>query len=632
MAEDYGTTYQAAGLRWTRWPTRHNPTEDEVSRFVTTFSAGLDAAYQLVRQWNEQREQAIGLERQDPARYGWESPSMELVRALLAGTYKDATGRIHTADDILFLGGNRSGKTTGGAKLVNERLLSKQGAVARCWSQNEQKSIDDQQPVLHQFLPPRLRPIKKLAGDQWTKISYNRATGFSENIYVLPNRASCRLYTYRGWEQDRSLAEGGEVDAQWFDELVPADLLATARFRTASRRGWNLVTFTPVQGYTEAVAQYLEGATVIETIPARAVRWIWPTPWLPERRREWAEWLLPEDRELYPGCPKGHVPLVLESSTPGRYVVTFPTPFNPYNPLEEVVKRAQSGGLEFQLERLFGIPTKRVQRVFPRFDPKVHVVPSERIPAEGTNYLFVDPHGRRNWFMLWIRIALDGRWYVYREWPDHHRFGEWALPGGEDKPDGRIGPAQRVGGGRSFTEYKRLILQAEGWKADEDGRVLRPEGRNRLRRSAAVPEGAEAVYQRFLDPRPAGTKVAGDEAQRTMLEVLADPTVDASGVELVPGLDCEAAPACPVRDEASLQFLNDMLAYDPERAIGADNFPRLLFSASCRNAIAAVQMWTGADGEDGACKDPIDCLRAAAKARIDHVDPAKLRPVAGFSY
>jgi len=306
-------------------------------------------------------------------------------------------------------------------------------------------------------------------------------------------------------------------------------------------------------------------------------------------------------------------------------VVIFPTSYNPYSPLDEVVKRARSGTLEFQLERLYGIPTKRVQRVFPRFNPAVHVIPSERIPEQGTNYLFVDPHGRRNWFMVWIRIAVDGRWYVYREWPDMQRFGEWAVPGGEDRPDGRIGPAQRSGGGRSFAEYKRLILLAEGWQLDDMGRVVRPA-------KGAGSRGVEVLLDRFLDPRPAGTRVAGDDQQRTMREVLADPTVDGSGRETVPGLDFQPAPACPVKDEPSLQFLNDMLSYDPDQPIGPDNYPRLLFGAGCGNTIAAVQMWTGADGEDGACKDPIDCLRGAAKARVDHVDPAKLTPRAGYAY
>lgn len=622
---EHGETYKAGGMSWTFWPTRHNPTEQEISDFVRGWSKGIEAGYEIIRQWHDRREMEIQHEIMDPLVNGWEAPSMVIVRQLLDGTWKDASGRLHKADDILFLGGNRSGKTTGGAKLVNQRVMSKPDGVARCWSQNEQKSIDDQQPVLHHFLPPRLRPIKKLPGDQYTKISYNRATGFSENIYVLPNRSSVRLYTYRGWEQDRSLAEGGEVDAQWFDELVPSELLTTARFRTASRRGWNLVTFTPVDGYTEAVAQYLEGGSVLLTIPARKVLWVWPTPWRPEYARVDGEWLLPEDRELYPGCPKGHVPLVIQSAHEGRYVVIFPTAFNPYSPLDEVVKRARSGTFEFQLERLYGIPTKRVQRVFPRFNPTVHVIPSERIPDQGTNYLFVDPHGRRNWFMMWIRIATDGRWYVYREWPDLQRFGEWAVPGGEDRPDGRIGPAQRSGGGRSFTEYKRQILLSEGWVLEEGGRVVRPGRTNQGR-------GPEVMLDRFLDPRPAGTRVAGDEQQRTMLEVLADPSLDGFGCELVPGLDFQPAPACAVKDEASLQFLNDLLNYDPDQPIGPDNYPRLLFSAACGNTIQAVQMWTGADGEDGACKDPIDCLRGAAKARVEHIDSAKYTPRAGCTY
>jgi hypothetical protein len=117
-----------------------------------------------------------------------------------------------------------------------------------------------------------------------------------------------------------------------------------------------------------------------------------------------------------------------------------------------------------------------------------------------------------------------------------------------------------------------------------------------------------------------------------MLEVLGDPTLDPGGRETVPGLDFLPAPACSVKDEVSLQFLNDLLSFDPERPVDADNYPRLLFSSACGNTIAAVQMWTGSDGEDGACKDPIDCLRGAAKARVDFVNAKQMTPRTGYSY
>jgi len=602
---------RVAGLEWSPWPTQAMPTDDAVRQFIARHPGGPQAAVDVIMQWHDKREELIAREQHDPLQYGWEPPPMRIVRALVEGTYVDPKGVRHKANDVLLLGGNGSGKTDIGAKLVVETMIRTPKVEVRAFSQNETTSINYQQPPMHKYVPPQLRKMKKHGGV--TKISYSVATGFSERVFVFPNHSKCLLFTYKGWEQDKTSAEGGEARLVVNDEPPPAELVRTQRFRAHKANGFVLSTFTPVNGYTETVADYLDGSTVLEQIPVRRVVWQWPTPWAPKEQWTWGDWLLPQQRIYVEGCPPGYVPYVLRSAVEGRYVVVCPTVMNPYlTGLEAIVKSALSGVTEFALERLWGWPTKRALRVFPRFDAAVHVVPSEKVPAEGTRYLLGDPHGRRNWFLLWLMVDPANRWWFYREWPGPD-LGEWAVPG--DKPDGRPGPAQRAAGGKSFSDYKRLILAAEGWRLDgESGRMLRDRA------------AAEEIFERLLDPRPAGIRNTGEDGSQTMLEVLREATTDASGRELLPGMDFEAGPASQVKDELGLSFINDMLAHDDATP------PRLMVSAECRNLIYAFLTWTGADGEDGATKDPIDCVRMAAKRPCEYYAPGAFGSVGGGSY
>lgn len=58
------------------------------------------------------------------------------------------------------------------------------------------------------------------------------------------------------------------------------------------------------------------------------------------------------------------------------------------------------------------------QRVYPEFDPDLHVIPDERIPRRGCRYFALDPHPRTPHAMLWLLIDRWNDWYVYREyWP-----------------------------------------------------------------------------------------------------------------------------------------------------------------------------------------------------------------------
>ena len=606
-------------LSWTPWPTIPLPTEALLRKWVADPARGPD----FIEAYHQARETRINAERTDPLQHGWDTPPMRVVRALLKGEYVPGMiGRsvapvgwtCTPANDILELGGNGSGKTWSLARLTLETLTQKPGREVRVWSQNEVTSRRYQQPPLFAHLPPHLRPLKKLG--QRTKISYTEATGFSESVFtfeisenVNDRPCVCLIQTYKGWEQDKKSAEGGECDLIWWDEEAPSDLIDTLRFRTHKRGGVMVGSFTPVAGYTETVAQYLEGGTILETVPAADVDWQFgAVEWA------WGKRLFPEDKPLVPGCPPGEVPLVLQSG-PGlgrRFVVLFPTPFNPFTNVQAIIAAAMGKTTEYALERIWGWPTKRAQKAFPRFST-AHIIPPERVPSPSslTIRCFVDPHGDRNWFMLWIGVDAEGNKYVLREWPGED-VGEWALPG--SKPDGKVGPAQRDGAGRGFNDYKRVVYEQEGWLLDPS-EGLRP-GPNAWR-----------VVERYMDPRPAGTSVlTQDTGDWNYITHLSVPLTDGFTVP-IPGVEFLPAPACMIQE--GTQIINDWLSegWNADKPVDPLNHPRFFVSSACANLIYALRTWTGADGEKGATKDPIDCLKWAAKLTLEWYDPAK--PVGG---
>jgi hypothetical protein len=609
---------------WTVWPTAPLPSLEWI------IAQGRARGPAWVNEFHRKREEAIAREAHDPLIYGWEQPPVKIIRELLAGTYVPGRFGISLveagwrqrkpANDVLGLGGNGSGKTDYQAKLAMEMLVERPNSEVRCFSQNEQTSVRYIQRAMYRYLPPALRKVKRLGN---AKISFNPATGFSENIFILPNMATALFPTYKGYQQDPNSVEGGEADMATWDEEAPASLLKTLRFRVHKKGGVMLGGFTPVGGYTATVAEYIEGGRIIECIPARDVEWDW---W--QRTWGWGRWLLPERKELVKGCPPGHLPLVVESGQGGgrRFAVVLPTMFNPYTKVSAIIESVQGSTLEFALERLWGWPTKLARKAFPNFGD-VHIVAPERIPPLKTLtvWQWVDPHGDRNWFMNWTGVDAQGVKWTFLEWPSAAE-GDWAVPG--EKPDGKAGPAQTIGGGKSFNDYKRLIYELEGWERTADGGW-------RLGERQRTPEHFESfeVFDRQMDPRPAGTSVPSDEDSRTFIDHMGDPIRGRDGKRQAPGLDFRAGPDCSV--EEGKQWVNEWIntGWDPNQPVDPMNCPKWYIASTCVNTIWALRTFTGVDGLKGACKDPIDCLKGLSKAGIRHVQKGALGTVgAGHSY
>jgi phage terminase large subunit-like protein len=503
------------------------------------------------------REELIAREASDPFRYGYIPP-----------VWKRASELLEKHRELLVMGGNRSGKTEWAAKEVIKTMYSKPGAVVWCFQTTAPNSIELQQPRIWKYMPPEWRNARK---GQVTNITYSVKGGFTEAKFVAPNQAVC---IFRNYAQDPSTIEGGEIDMAWADELVPLDVLETLRFRLVDRNGKLAVTFTPVQGWSPTVADYLSSAKTIVDADAEL---------LPQRDAA--------------GQVSGYEKVPVEQINPkNRPILYFHTQSNPWAGWTRMKTELQRESREKVLCRAYGVPTKAISGRFPLFNDKVHVIKHADVP-HGTRYHWVDPASGRNWFMLWTVHDTAGRIVVYREWPSHDDYipgvgyaGEWATPDGK-KLDGKAGPAQQdfgFGLERYVEEIKRV-------------------------------EGSEEIFERWMDSRFGNAQTLARETPTTLIEEMADL-----------GMNFLAAPGDSI--DEGVAMVNSALHYNPEQPVNALNQPRLYVSERCKNTIYALQTYTGADGKKGACKDPIDCLKFVVLSGVGNVEGDALMCRGGGSY
>ena len=119
-----------------------------------------------------------------------------------------------------------------------------------------------QQNLVYHYLPQELKSAKK---GRTTNISYTQKMGFSNAKFILPNSSECLFRHYR---QKEETIEGGNCDLIWADEMVPLNWIETLRYRLVTRAGLLLISFTPIQGWTPCVKEYLDGAQTVERVHA----------------------------------------------------------------------------------------------------------------------------------------------------------------------------------------------------------------------------------------------------------------------------------------------------------------------------------------------------------------------------
>jgi hypothetical protein len=381
---------------------------------------------------------------------------------------------------------HNSAKTSYGARTVVKAAMANEGAVMWCFAQDETASIRVQQKAVYDWLPQDMkRTIRSGTG----YIKYSLKNGFTGSSLILPETKSIiSFHTYTQFLNNPGKFEGYELGSYepnwlnigwWLDEYLQGpDLVNTLRYRLITRNAKGLLTFTPIDGYTQFVGEYLKGAKTLETRPAAL---------LGGRMIAYRQQAVTRDAGIL-------------------YA------FSEYNPFGGYERMAQdmAGKPEAEiLVRAYGHPTKMVEGQFPKFSRDVHVLPAERFEwlkdkhAKVTRYMVLDPAPSKPWYMLWIAVDEWGTWWVYREWPDIS-YGDWAEAGANGKSKG--GPASKPLG-FGINDYVNLIQELEG---------------------------KEQIFERLIDPRMGATPRQVKEGSVTMIEQLDEgglAFVPASGVE-----------------------------------------------------------------------------------------------------
>ena len=618
------------------------------------------------------RESLLKRMREDPYRHGYEPPIWIVARALMRGyepTERDswfaargsftdheprATGHEPRATweafcaetrrrlgfsrpvgEILIMGANRSGKTDFAAKLaIRTAMLGTRSANIGMQTLPTGKQV--QMPRVWHYLPKELK-ARNIAGkkskDNEEHISYTKQNGFSSSKITFGNGSDIRFVSY-DMDVDGAM-EGSALDYCWLDEEFPKSFLDAARFRLASKRGFLLGTFTPVSGYTPVVKDYLEGMTVTRwhTAYMLPVDGGPPEPWneLGLRREEWdrlCAWRdgggkedpgVPEARpESYAAIMAGSPDRIeaMAGTEAGqqnrRFEVTpriavckggeaaaiwFFGRDNPYGMPGEVIANARKNANAVAMirKRVYGIAEQVRGLIFKSFAKERNIVAPHEIPQKLVRIMVVDPAPERNWAFGWYGYdPATGTLYKYREWPGGYEIpgvgvpGPWAVP--SDRKGG-INDGDRGDGqddfGFGFLAYKREIARLEGWACYDPGAEL-----DEVEDWSELDGTAEPVEYRVIDARAASQSKIGAKENTSLFEQvsrLAEGFVPASGQKISVGLD----------------MLQDLVKSG-----------RYKVSAACVNTIAAYGMYTGADGQKGACKDMIDLDRYAVLSGI----------------
>lgn len=295
----------------------------------------------------------------------------------------------------LYIGGNRSGKSTAGVvediwyltKRHPYRSFSARPVAGRIVSVDFNNGIKKIIiPMLKQWIPP-----SELRGGNWTDAydSGDRTLNFDNGSFV-------ELMSY---DQDIDKFAGTSRDFVHYDEEPPKDIYTECQMRLIDRKGSSWLTMTPVEGMT----------------------WVFD--------------------DLYEKGVAGHDRIE---------VIEVGIEENPYLDQEEA--EAVMEGLD-ENERMARAQGKFVQLgglVYKKFDPKIHVIPAidpkEFHDAKFKHYASMD-HGFNNptsWH--WHVVNYDNEVITFDEHYERERIVEYhaAVVHDRERAHGRI-PNLRVG-------------------------------------------------------------------------------------------------------------------------------------------------------------------------------------------
>ena len=519
-------------LTFTKHPLLDAPTDEEIVLLA-------ERDPQLLRQLFEVHEGRIQAAEEDPVRYGFDLEGWARIR-----------DGLEEYNEVLVLGGNRSGKTTGCAKMLMEAVMNNNDGHIVCFSQNADTSIKVQQSAIWEMMPKEFRKKTKSTEGY---INFSMQNGFTGSSFIFPDtRTRVDFKTYTQFTNNQTILEGFEFGFKqqssnnigaWLDEyLGDAALVNTLRFRLATRNSKMLIGFTPIDGYTPFVADYIKGAETLQTKNAALL-----------------------DRE---------VPVKQYSPDRDASVVYLHSDENPFGGYERIAKDLKNRPEDEILVRAYGIPVKSMTSLVPMFNTEVNVLSDVEnrygmqfpdISSHGfTCYQVVDPAGARNYVSIWAGVNRDGEVYIRREWPDRDTYGEWAEFG---DPRWKYGPAAKKIG-LDIAGYVELFQEIEE-------------------------ELGIQVFERIGDSRFFAKE---NENNDDLFTVFAD-------------YDMHFVPSDGRNEEFGINALDEWFAYNPNAEIDHANRPMCYIHEDCGNLIDSLINYNSKGKTDEPLKDFFDVIR-----------------------
>ena len=517
----------------------------------------------LLLQMHKNHEDRIWSASDDPIRFGFELDGW--------GRIRDGLGHYN---ECLCLGGNRSGKTTGCAKIVMESVINDKGGHLVCFSQNADTSVKIQQAAIWEMMP---REFKKKTKSIDGYINYSMQNGFTGSSFIFPDtKTRVDFKTYTQFSNNQTILEGFEFGFKnpdlinigaWLDEyLGDSTLINTLRFRLATRNSKMLIAFTPINGYTPFINEYLKGAEILETRPAVLLK-------------------------------NKQVPIKQYSPRRDASVVYLHSDENPFGGYDRIAKDLEGRPDDEILVRAYGVPVKSMTSLLPLFNTEVNVLsevpnkhgivfPQHISKNRYTCYHVVDPAGAKNFTALWAAVNETRDIYILKEWPDRNAYGEWALFG---DPKWRLGPASKKLG-YNVEGYVDLFLEIEEELGIE-------------------------IFERIGDSRYFARE---NEDNDDLFTLFSD-------------YNMHFIPADGRMEEIGIRALDDWFNYNPNIPVDNVNKPRCFIHRDCGNLIDSLINYNSQGKSDEALKDFFDLIRYLRMANggegPDHVNKRSMAVV-----
>jgi hypothetical protein len=536
-------------LTFSKHPFLQPPTDEEIILLAEKDPKLLEDLYTA-------HEGRIQASEEDPIRYGFDLDGWERMRLSL-----------NNYNECLVLGGNRSGKTTGCAKVIMQAVMDNTDGHIVCFSQNADTSVKVQQSAIWSMMPREFRKkTKSIEG----YINYSMQNGFTGSSFIFPDtRTRVDFKTYTQYSNNQTILEGFEFGFKrpetlnvgaWLDEyLGDAALVNTLRFRLATRNAKMVIGFTPIDGYTPFINDYLKGAETKKTRKAELLK-------------------------------NKEVPIEQYSPERDAGVVYLHSDENPFGGYERIAKDLKGRPEEEIMVRAYGVPVKSMTSLLPLFNTEVNVlseVPNKnrrRFPdiTDKSNYScyqVVDPAGARNYVAIWAGVDRDNNVYIRKEFPDRDTYGEWAIFG---DPKWRFGPAAKKMG-YNVEGYVELFKEIEEELGIE---VIERIGDSRY--FARENENNDDLFTAFYD----------------------------YGMNFIPS-DGRT-------EEMGITALDEWFNYNPNVEIDEANQPRCYIHKECGNLIDSLINYNSNGKMDEPLKDFFDVIRYLRMANggegPDHID------------